>query len=479
MCCLGRSPPPPLIHTPRNATDRFERFNLEQTGKIWNANLVWKFMMAPMLLPPVDFARGCRDLARRQAVSHMLGVARPLIDKDSLVRTMAYAGVAAGDAGPDVDAPVLPLPSWMPETVVVTVRAGRPAEEWRGWPEFAAAHAAHEAKADGGRNLWLIKPTSANRGQGIELVTTPAAAAAHLAKVAPTDATNFVLQKYLEEPLLVDGRKFDVRVWTLWVGCGGKRFQVYVFPEGYVRTSSNRYSLDAEDKFVHLTNYCLQSSADNETFGEHETGNSLTFAELDERVRSEGRRNTAGDAAGGAGDPESKEGKEEMSVSERMMDDARKIITTSARAVDAYLRAPRSASERAAKPARMSLKERMMAKRLKERGGGKESEGKADATAAGDDTRWEEVPTGASGRQHQFELLGYDILLDAHGGSHLLEVNVNPSLHYQSDWHTKLVDEMLESAFRTAVDPVFEIDAAAAADAIPARPMELLFDSAA
>uniref|UniRef100_A0A7S1CF17 C2H2-type domain-containing protein n=1 Tax=Bicosoecida sp. CB-2014 TaxID=1486930 RepID=A0A7S1CF17_9STRA len=270
-----------------DGTCPFRTFNLEQTGKIWDANLVWKFMMTPLLLPPVDFARGARDAARRQAVSHMLGVARTLITKDALVRTMAHAGVRAGEPGPDVTAPVLTLPAWMPETVVVTVRRGVAPAEWRGWREFCAAHAAHAAAGEG-RNMWLLKPTSANRGMGIEIVGAVEEARAHLARASKSAAAaggdvSFILQKYLEEPMLVGGRKFDVRIWALLVDAGGRDFRVYVFPEGYVRTSSNAYSVDAADKFVHLTNYCLQSGEGNESFGAHEAGNTLTFAELDSR----------------------------------------------------------------------------------------------------------------------------------------------------------------------------------------------------
>ena len=53
-------------------------------------------------------------------------------------------------------------------------------------------------------------------------------------------SANFIIQKYMESPLLVDNRKFDIRVWVLLAQDG----KLYVFREGYVRTSSTEFSLE-------------------------------------------------------------------------------------------------------------------------------------------------------------------------------------------------------------------------------------------
>lgn len=44
----------------------------------------------------------------------------------------------------------------------------------------------------------------------------------------------FVVQKYLENPFLIDGRKFDIRVWVLLT----HDLTCYFFKEGYIRLSS-------------------------------------------------------------------------------------------------------------------------------------------------------------------------------------------------------------------------------------------------
>ena len=70
---------------------------------------------------------------------------------------------------------------------------------------------------------------------------------------------SFVVQKYLEKPLLIDGRKFDIRVWVLFT----HEMKVYFFKEGYVRTCSSTYSMKADslaDIKVHLTNNAVQKN---------------------------------------------------------------------------------------------------------------------------------------------------------------------------------------------------------------------------
>lgn len=50
----------------------------------------------------------------------------------------------------------------------------------------------------------------------------------------------FVIQKYIERPLLICNRKFDFRVWVLL----DQDQNLYLFKEGYIRTSSSEFSID-------------------------------------------------------------------------------------------------------------------------------------------------------------------------------------------------------------------------------------------
>jgi len=53
----------------------------------------------------------------------------------------------------------------------------------------------------------------------------------------------FIIQKYIECPLLYKGRKFDIRHYMLVTRIAGN-FRLYLYGEGYVRTSSHVFNLD-------------------------------------------------------------------------------------------------------------------------------------------------------------------------------------------------------------------------------------------
>jgi len=49
-----------------------------------------------------------------------------------------------------------------------------------------------------------------------------------------------VIQKYIERPMLINERKFDIRLWVLVT----PEHRWFLFKEGYVRMSSYKFSLD-------------------------------------------------------------------------------------------------------------------------------------------------------------------------------------------------------------------------------------------
>lgn len=96
-----------------------------------------------------------------------------------------------------------------------------------------------------------------------------------MASNRPIEASTFVIQKYLERPLLIKKRKFDMRLYVLVT----HDQKCYLFKEGYIRMSSREYSLSAKDKdnpFVHLTNNAIQK-LDKDSYGAFEEGNMMGF----------------------------------------------------------------------------------------------------------------------------------------------------------------------------------------------------------
>ena len=61
-----------------------------------------------------------------------------------------------------------------------------------------------------------------------------------------------------------------------------------------------------------------------------------------------------------------------------------------------------------------------------------------------------------NGRSHQFEIFGYDFMLDRDFNVFLIEINTNPGLEISSPWIQIVVPRMLDDALRLTVDKVFE-----------------------
>lgn len=101
------------------------------------------------------------------------------------------------------------------------------------------------------QNTWIVKPANENQGKGIKILKDLKAIGSFLdGKLL----NNFwIIQKYIERPLLYKNRKFDIRVWVTMTA----NQDLFFYDEGYLRTSSYDYSENLADDKVHLTNNCL------------------------------------------------------------------------------------------------------------------------------------------------------------------------------------------------------------------------------
>ena len=98
------------------------------------------------------------------------------------------------------------------------------------------------------KNLWIIKPNSLSSGEGIHIFKS----------LEEEKAKQFLISKYLKNPHLINGKKYDLRVYVLVTGF--KPLRIYLNKEGLVRIATNKYSLNnktIDDKFVHLTNTAI------------------------------------------------------------------------------------------------------------------------------------------------------------------------------------------------------------------------------
>ncbi len=128
---------------------------------------------------------------------------------------------------------------------------------------FKAFKADFERRQDleGELNVWIIKPgEQTNQGKSItvtdnfaqieELVGSERRTSRKKVKAHYT----WIIQKYLEKPMLFERRKFDIRCFFLLTVRGG-RLKGYWYNEGYIRTSSQKYQCnDFGNRMIHLTN---------------------------------------------------------------------------------------------------------------------------------------------------------------------------------------------------------------------------------
>jgi len=112
----------------------------------------------------------------------------------------------------------------------------------------------------GGRGRWIVKPPALARGEGISVVNK----FSMIPKNKP-----LVVQRYVARPYLINGTKFDLRLYLLVTSINP--LKMYLYDDGLVRFASNKYSNDSRsvgDVYMHLTNYSINKNSSTYTQNE-------------------------------------------------------------------------------------------------------------------------------------------------------------------------------------------------------------------
>ena len=87
----------------------------------------------------------------------------------------------------------------------------------------------------------------------------------------------FIVQLYLDRPMLYQKRKFDIRHYILITHINGL-MRAYWFREGYLRTSSYEFDIENFEREIHLTNDAIQKCCAG--YGKYEPANKLSYSEF-------------------------------------------------------------------------------------------------------------------------------------------------------------------------------------------------------
>ena len=128
------------------------------------------------------------------------------------------------------------------------------------------------------KNIWLLKPSNLNRGRNIILCENLDKIKKEINFIKKNKQFQYLLlQKYIENVLLYNKRKFDIRIWVLVVFINNK-IECFYFKEGHLKSSTENYNLNDNNIFIHLTNYSIQKY--NNNFSKFEIGNEISFKEF-------------------------------------------------------------------------------------------------------------------------------------------------------------------------------------------------------
>eukprot|EP00403_Amphidinium_massartii_P016318 CAMPEP_0178415868 /NCGR_PEP_ID=MMETSP0689_2-20121128/23771_1 /TAXON_ID=160604 /ORGANISM="Amphidinium massartii, Strain CS-259" /LENGTH=937 /DNA_ID=CAMNT_0020037197 /DNA_START=38 /DNA_END=2847 /DNA_ORIENTATION=+ len=134
---------------------------------------------------------------------------------------------------------------------------------------------------------FIIKPDNGCQGKGIFLIRD-------VEKVPVDFSTTYVAQRYINKPFLLDGYKFDLRLYVLVLGCDPLR--IFLHRRGLVRLASEQYEEPSKRNIdsgtMHLTNYAINKM--NPDFQENtdpedaESGHKRSLEAVFQSLRSQG-----------------------------------------------------------------------------------------------------------------------------------------------------------------------------------------------
>jgi len=104
---------------------------------------------------------------------------------------------------------------------------------------------------------FIVKPVAGCQGRGIYLTRD-------FEDISMKDGSQYVVQRYMHKPYLIDNLKFDLRIYVLIYGVDPLR--IFVFREGLARFATEEYTgpykSNLDNLYMHLTNYAINKKSE-------------------------------------------------------------------------------------------------------------------------------------------------------------------------------------------------------------------------
>ncbi|XP_023262611.1 tubulin polyglutamylase TTLL6 [Seriola lalandi dorsalis] len=125
---------------------------------------------------------------------------------------------------------------------------------------------------------YICKPDTGCQGKGIFITKS--------SKDIPP-GEHMICQVYVSRPLIIDGYKFDLRIYVLVTSCDP--FSIFMFKEGLARFCTTQYNepthSNVEDVCMHLTNYSINKHSEN-FLRDEDTGSKRKLSTLNKHLES-------------------------------------------------------------------------------------------------------------------------------------------------------------------------------------------------
>ena len=145
-------------------------------------------------------------------------------------------------------------------------------------------------KKNKGENCFIAKPTSGSQGDGIILINKLTDLPTNHFSAPP----ELVIQEYIDNPLIIDNKKFDLRLYVVIESV--KPLRAFLCDEGLARFATEDYQKISKDNlrnyYMHLTNYSLNKMSPKFVYSEELTemhlGSKRTLTSLWKSIEKEG-----------------------------------------------------------------------------------------------------------------------------------------------------------------------------------------------